>query len=79
MGARLGFLVAAQLASEGPRIRYTSQERSPLVETALRLQAEQEAVRIDPKQAEFRYNLALAWHEAGSLRNAVKEFEEAVL
>ena len=31
-----GFLVAAQLASEGPRVRYTTQERSPLVETAQR-------------------------------------------
>ena len=30
----LGFLVAAQLAAEGPRVRYTTQERSPLVETA---------------------------------------------
>ena len=27
----LGFLVAAQLAAEGPRVRYTSQERTPLV------------------------------------------------
>ena len=27
----LGFLVAAQLAGEGPRVRYTTQERSPLV------------------------------------------------
>ena len=31
----LGFLIAAQLAAEGPRVRYTSQERTPLVETAL--------------------------------------------
>jgi uncharacterized protein YlxW (UPF0749 family) len=41
----LGFLVAAQLASEGPRIRYTSQERTPLVETANDLQAQQEALK----------------------------------
>ncbi len=41
----LGFLVAAQLASEGPRIRYTSQERTPLVETALDLQAQQESLK----------------------------------
>jgi uncharacterized protein YlxW (UPF0749 family) len=41
----LGFLVAAQLASEGPRIRYTSQERTPLVETALDLQAQQERLK----------------------------------
>jgi len=37
----LGFLVAAQLAAEGPRIRYTSEERTPLVETALALQKTQ--------------------------------------
>jgi uncharacterized protein YlxW (UPF0749 family) len=41
----LGFLIAAQLASEGPRVRYTSQERTPLVETALDLQAQQEALK----------------------------------
>ncbi len=43
--AALGFLVAAQLRSEGPRVRYTSQERSPLVETALTLQSTQEALK----------------------------------
>ena len=41
----LGFLVAAQLASEGPRVRYTTQERSPLVETATELQAQQEELK----------------------------------
>ena len=41
----LGFLIAAQLASEGPRVRYTTQERSPLVETATQLQDRQEALK----------------------------------
>ena len=41
----LGFLIAAQLAAEGPRVRYTTQERSPLVETALALQVQQEALK----------------------------------
>ncbi len=41
----LGFLIAAQVRSEGPRVRYTSQERTPLVETALDLQAQQEALK----------------------------------
>lgn len=41
----LGFLVAAQLASEGPRVRYTTQERSPLVETASELQAQQDGLK----------------------------------
>ncbi len=37
----LGFLIAAQLQSEAPRVRYTTQERQPLVQTALGLQAQQ--------------------------------------
>lgn len=37
----LGFLIAAQYLAEGPRVRYTTQERSPLVETALALQTQQ--------------------------------------
>lgn len=41
----LGFLIAAQLAAEGPRVRYTSQERLPLVETALELQREQDRLK----------------------------------
>lgn len=41
----LGFLMAAQLASEGPRVRYTSQERSPLVETATELQDQQDELK----------------------------------
>lgn len=43
----LGFLIAAQLAAEGPRIRYTTQERSPLVETALELQRQQEQLKAE--------------------------------
>jgi len=41
----LGFLIAAQLASEGPRVRYTTQERSPLVETATELQSQQDELK----------------------------------
>jgi len=41
----LGFLIAAQLASEGPRVRYTSQARTPIVETALDLQKQQEGLK----------------------------------
>ena len=41
----LGFLIAAQLAAEGPRVRYASQERSSLVETVLTLQAQQEVLK----------------------------------
>jgi uncharacterized protein YlxW (UPF0749 family) len=41
----LGFLVTAQLRSEAPRVRYTSQERPPLVETALGLQSQQDQLK----------------------------------
>jgi uncharacterized protein YlxW (UPF0749 family) len=41
----LGFLIAAQLAAEGPRVRYTSQERQPLVETASQLQQRQDELK----------------------------------
>jgi uncharacterized protein YlxW (UPF0749 family) len=40
----LGFLVAAQLRSETPRVEYTSQERAPLIETALGLQSQQKGL-----------------------------------
>jgi len=42
----LGFLVAAQLATEAPRVRYTTQERTPLVETAGELLAQQDALKV---------------------------------
>jgi uncharacterized protein YlxW (UPF0749 family) len=41
----LGFLIAAQLAAEGPRVRYTTQERAPLIETATQLQRRQEELK----------------------------------
>jgi uncharacterized protein YlxW (UPF0749 family) len=41
----LGFLVAAQFAAEGPRVRYSTEERAPLIETALRLQSQQESLK----------------------------------
>jgi uncharacterized protein YlxW (UPF0749 family) len=41
----LGFLIAAQLSAEGPRIRYTSQERAPLVETVIGLQEQQNGLK----------------------------------
>jgi uncharacterized protein YlxW (UPF0749 family) len=41
----LGFLIAAQLAAEGPRVRYSTQESSTLIETALGLQHQQDALK----------------------------------
>ncbi len=40
----LGFLIAAQLATERPRVRYTTQERAPLIEIAIDMQKDQEAL-----------------------------------
>jgi uncharacterized protein YlxW (UPF0749 family) len=41
----LGFLIAAQLASERPRIRYTTQERAPLIDTVRGLQTQQDDLK----------------------------------
>jgi uncharacterized protein YlxW (UPF0749 family) len=41
----LGFLITAQVRSEAPRVRYTTQERAPLVEAVIALQAQQEALK----------------------------------
>jgi len=41
----LGFLVTAQVRSEAPRVRYTTQERAPLVESVIALQAQQEDLK----------------------------------
>ena len=43
--ASLGFLIAAQLQSSAPRVRYTSQERGPLVEAVLDLRTRQEELK----------------------------------
>jgi uncharacterized protein YlxW (UPF0749 family) len=43
----LGFLIAAQIAAAGPRIRYSTEERAPLIETALSLQKQQEALKAE--------------------------------
>ena len=41
----LGFLIAAQLRSEGPRVQYSSNERVPLVRTATDLQSRQDGLK----------------------------------
>ena len=41
----LGFLIAAQVRSEMPRVQYTSQERAPLIQTVTDLQAQQKALQ----------------------------------
>jgi len=41
----LGFLIAAQLQSDGPRAQYASDARGPLVQTAVGLQTQQDALK----------------------------------
>jgi uncharacterized protein YlxW (UPF0749 family) len=41
----LGFLIAAQLQSDGPRAQYASDARTPLVTTAVGLQTQQDALK----------------------------------
>ncbi|MBA3876577.1 MAG: hypothetical protein C0498_06525 [Anaerolinea sp.] len=62
----LGFLIAAQLAAEGPRVRYTSQERAPLIETALQL--EQQRDTLQARILELRARIVeLEGQEPGSV------------
>ena len=77
----LGFLVAAQFAAEGPRVRYSTEERAPLIETALRLQSQQESLKsvivgVRNHIAELE---ALDPNAAESLRRLYADLEQARL
>jgi uncharacterized protein YlxW (UPF0749 family) len=75
----LGFLIAAQLRAEGPRVRYTTQERSPLVETALALQQDQDALkaRILDLNARIRALQLEGEGSAQQVRDLNADLEEA--
>jgi uncharacterized protein YlxW (UPF0749 family) len=77
----LGFLIAAQLAAEGPRVRYTTQERQPLIETALGLQEQQEGLKTRILQLrEQIQELDLAGQgSAEAIRELNRELEAARL
>ncbi|MEW5991425.1 MAG: DUF881 domain-containing protein [Chloroflexota bacterium] len=72
----LGFLIAAQLAAEGPRIRYTSQERAPLIETALGLQEQQNALQA--QILELRAEIAELEAEEPGSEALVREINAAL-
>lgn len=75
----LGFLIAAQIAAEGPRVRYSTEERSPLIETALGLQAQQEALKAEILALRARIG-DLEAHGPGaadSLRRLYADLEDA--
>jgi uncharacterized protein YlxW (UPF0749 family) len=75
----LGFLIAAQIAAEGPRVRYSTEERSPLIETALGLQSQQEALKAEILSIRQRIGALEAQgpEAAESLRRLYASLEEA--
>lgn len=77
----LGFLIAAQIAAEGPRNRYSTEERSPLIETALGLQAQQEALKSQIVGLRTRIGDLEAQDPgaADSLRRLYRDLEDARL
>jgi uncharacterized protein YlxW (UPF0749 family) len=77
----LGFLIAAQLATERPRIRYTTQERAPLIETAIDLQESQATLSAQVLQLRDQI-LALEQQGQGTnaaIRELNDELEDARL
>jgi uncharacterized protein YlxW (UPF0749 family) len=77
----LGFLVATQFAAEGPRVRYSTEERTPLIETALRLQSQQESLKsvILGVRSHIAELEALDPNAADSLRRLYADLEQARL
>jgi uncharacterized protein YlxW (UPF0749 family) len=77
----LGFLVSAQIAAEGPRVRYSTEERAPLIETALTLQSQQEALKAAILALRQRIGEleALDPDAAASLRRLYADLEAARL
>jgi uncharacterized protein YlxW (UPF0749 family) len=72
----LGFLVAAQLGAEGPRVRYSSSERPPLLDTARELDATQAALQA--RILELREQIAAAEAASAGTDQAVMELNEAL-
>jgi uncharacterized protein YlxW (UPF0749 family) len=77
----LGFLIAAQISAAGPRIRYSTEERTPLIETALSLQSQQEALKTQILGLRSRIGELEAQDPgaAESLRRLYGQLEEARL
>ncbi len=75
----LGFLIAAQLAAQGPTVRYTTQERSTLVETALTLQSQQDALKAQILELRNRIGALEAQGPgaAASLKELYAQLEQA--
>lgn len=70
----LGFLIAAQLAAEGPRVRYTTQERSPLIETATQLQRRQDELKA--RILQLREQIQATEHAGEGSAQMVRELND---
>jgi uncharacterized protein YlxW (UPF0749 family) len=70
----LGFLVAAQLRTEGPRIQYASNERVPLVGTAHDLQDRQDALK--QQLLELRAQIQTAESQGQGSAALVRDLDE---
>jgi uncharacterized protein YlxW (UPF0749 family) len=75
--AVLGFLVAAQARAEGPRVRYTTQERAPLVEAVLALQAQQD--QLKQQILDLRVQMAAAEEVTVGSDLLVRQLNDALL
>ena len=77
----LGFLIAAQVAGEKPRSQYSTQERAPLIQSALDLQTRQEALKAQIVDLRRRIGELEAQDPgaAQSLRQLYADLEEARL
>ncbi len=73
----LGFLVAAQARSEAPRVRYTTQERAPLVETVVELQAQQDALK--QQILDLRGRITAAEEGTAGSTQQVRDLNDALL
>jgi uncharacterized protein YlxW (UPF0749 family) len=72
----LGFLVAAQLGAEGPRVRYSSSERPPLLETARELDTAQAG--LQGRILELRDQIAAAEAASSGTDRVVMELNDAL-
>ena len=72
----LGFLIAAQLAAEGPRVRYTSEERTPLVDAAVSLQTTQDGLK--KRIVELRKAIQVVEGESAGSQAALRALNDAV-
>jgi uncharacterized protein YlxW (UPF0749 family) len=70
----LGFLVVVQLGAEGPRVRYSSSERPPLLETARELDATQAALQA--RILELREQIASSEAASAGTDQAVMQLND---